>query len=89
MGTVLQKPWRSMGLEMGSGSNSNAVNLYCVCHGQQRMAVITPGAGIEVVSRHHGTYHTGSMSVPDLLRQISGTADGSAVVEFVREALLE
>lgn len=70
---------------MGSGSNSNPVNIFCVCHGQQKMAVVTPGRGIEVVSRHHGAYHTGSLSVRELLNQISGTTEGSAIVSFVQE----
>ena len=70
---------------MGSGSNSGPVNVYCRCHGNQRMAVVTVGAGIEVVSRHHGTYHTGSLSAPQLLQQLSGTTNGSAIVQFVRE----
>lgn len=72
---------------MGSGSNSGPVNVYCRCHGNQRMAVVTPHNGIEVVSRHHGTYHTGSLSVPELLQQISGTINGSAIVQFVQEVL--
>ena len=72
---------------MGNGSNSSAVNIFCVCHGQQKMAVVTPGQGIEVVSRHHGAYHTGSLSVRELLNQISGTTDGSAIVEFVRRTI--
>ena len=69
---------------MGSGSNSGPVNVYCRCHGSQRMAVVTPGQGIEVVSRHHGTYHTGSLGVRELLRELSGTTNGSAIVQFVR-----
>lgn len=72
---------------MGSGSNSVPVNIYCRCHGNQRMAVITAGNGLEVVSRHHGTYHTGSLSVSELLRQISGTTSGSAILQFVKEAV--
>ena len=72
---------------MGSGQNSGPVNVYCRCHGNQRMAVITSGEGIEVVSRHHGTYHTGSLSVPELLQRLSGTVNGSAIVQFVREAI--
>lgn len=72
---------------MGSGSNSGAVNMFCVCHGQQKMAVVTPGLGIEVVSRHHGAYHTGSLSVRELLSQISGTTDGSAILTFVQQTV--
>ena len=71
--------------DMGSGSNSHPVNIFCVCHGQQKMAQITPGQGIEVVSRHHGAYHTGSLSVRELLHQISGTTDGSAIITFVQQ----
>lgn len=69
---------------MGSGSNSHPVDLFCVCHGKQKMAEVTPGQGLEIVSRHHGTYHTGSLSVRDLLVQLSGTTNGSAIVQFVQ-----
>ena len=69
---------------MNSGSANHPVNIFCVCHGQQKMAVVTPGQGIEVVSRHHGTYHIGSLGVRELLNQISGTTDGSAIVSFVQ-----
>ena len=51
------------------------------------MAVVTPGLGIEVVSRHHGAYHTGSLSVRELLSQISGTTDGSAILTFVQQTV--
>lgn len=70
---------------MGSGSNNHPVSLFCVCHGRQKMAEVTPGRGVEVVSRHHGTYHTGSLSVRELLVQLSGTTNGSAIVQFVQE----
>mgnify|MGYP001558544702 FL=1 len=72
---------------MGSGSNG-VVNMLCLCHPAsrgQKMAVVTPGLGIEVISRHHATYHTGSLSVRDLLTQLSGTTEGSAIIDFVIE----
>ena len=75
---------------MGSGNNGNVVNLLCLCHPapkRQKLAVVTPGLGIEVVSRHHGTYHTGSLSIRDILTQLSGTTDGSAIIDFVRETV--
>ena len=75
---------------MDSGSNGNVVNLLCLCHpapNGQKMAIVTSGLGIEVISRHHGTYHTGSLSVRDLLTQLSGTMDGSAIIDFVRETV--
>ena len=68
---------------MGNGTNSQPVNLFCLCHGKQKMAEIHPAEGIEVVSRHHGTYHVGSLSVHDLLTQLAGTTNGSAIIEFV------
>ena len=69
---------------MDNGTNSKALTVYCVCHGRQKMAAVTPGIGIEVVSRHHGMYHTGSLSVRELLTHLSGTTDGSAIIDFVR-----
>ena len=79
---------------MGSWSNGNVVNLLCLCHPTtegrnrpQKMAEVTPGLGIEIVSRHRGIYHTGSLSVRDLLTQLSGTTDGSAIIDFVRETV--
>ena len=73
---------------MDNRGNGHVVPLLCLCHpvGKgQKMAVVTPGVGIEVVSRHHGTYHTGSLSAVDLLTQLSGTTDGSAIIAFVIE----
>mgnify|MGYP001583709595 CR=1 FL=1 len=63
---------------------NGTINVLCTCHGQQKMAAVRPGVGIEMISRHHGTYHIGSLSVRELLMQISGTTDGSAITEFVR-----
>ena len=77
---------------MGSGSNSLAVNVYCTCHPDSvreraKLWEIHPGQGVEVSSRHHGTYHNGSMGVRDLLEQIAGTVSGSAILQFVQEAI--
>ena len=73
---------------MDKGSNGYVLPLFCLCHpvGKgQKMAVVTPGVGVEVISRHHGTYHTGSLSVIGLLTQLSGNTDGSAIIGFVIE----
>ena len=73
---------------MDKGRDGYVVPLLCLCHPVdkgQKMAVVTPGIGVEVVSRHHGTYHTGSLSVIGLLTQLSGTTDGSAIIAFVIE----
>jgi len=86
--------WRFLELAMrnrGNGTNSKPINLFCnVCScahpGHQKLAEITHD-GIEIISRHHGTYHTGSLSIQEILRQVSGTTDGSAVLSFVREVL--
>lgn len=69
---------------MDKNHRAQAVNIFCLCHGAQKMAEITPKEGIEVVSRHHGTYHIGSLSVRELLTQLSGTTNGSAIIDFVR-----
>ena len=66
-------------------NNGNHIDMLCRCHGQQKMAEVTQGCGIEVVSRHHGTYHVGSLSIRDLLVQLSGTTDGSAIIACVQE----
>lgn len=74
---------------MGSGSVRSSERLFCNCpeHDGKRetLAKVYPREGIEVVGRHHGTNHIGSMSVPDLLRTLAGTVDGSAIVAFVRQ----
>lgn len=72
---------------MGSGSHSSEVRLYCQCHPssmRSNLAMIYPGEGIEVKARHHGTNHVGSLSVAEVLRQLAGTVEGSAIVDFVR-----
>ena len=71
---------------MGSGSNSRTEAIFCVCHGQQKMAEVG-NEGLAVVSRHHGTYHTGSLSARDLLVQLSGTVEGSAIVKYVQDVV--
>ena len=80
-----------MGVITPGGTNSGAVRLLCTCpeHGGKRETVgkFFVREGLEVKSRHHGTYHIGSISAPDLLRHIAGTVDGSAIVTFVRQQL--
>ena len=66
-------------------NNLVITNLLCLCHGQQRMAVVTSHEGIEIISRHHGTYHVGSLSARDLIVELAGTVDGSAIIDFVRQ----
>ena len=71
-----------------SSSNDNAIDLYCTCieHGGKRQTLgkMYPLEGIEIKSRHHGTYHMGSIAASELLFILAGTTDGSAVIEFVR-----
>ena len=70
---------------MGTGSNSHeANNIYCLCHGQQKVAEIGSG-GIEMVSKHHGTYHVGSLSAKEVVMRLAGTVEGSAIIQFVQK----
>ena len=73
-------------MTIGTGSNSTEANVYCRCHGGQKIAEIG-SAGVEVISKHHGTYHIGSLSAREVLRRMAGTLEGSAIIQFVRRVI--
>ena len=74
-------------MTIGTGSNSHESNVYCKCHGAQKVAEVGP-EGVEIVSRHHGTYHVGSLSAREVLSLMAGTVEGSAIIQFVQKIMV-
>ena len=68
--------------------DGTAVLCGCCPPGRKTKLAEVDAAGLEIVARSHGTHHTGTVDPPSLLRRISGTTDGSAIVEYVRRLVL-
>ena len=61
--------------------------VYCPCHPEapKKLLVIEPGVGLTAWRNRGGDdKHVGSLGAREVLERLSGTADGSAIVHFVR-----
>ena len=63
---------------MGDGTNSQPVNMFCLCHGKQKMAEIHPAEGIEVVSdnQYGGATTESAFAASENLLLAQKAADG-------------
>ena len=68
------------------GVNSGT-SVMCDCHGTERLCDIRPGIGLEVLDGRHGIKHLARVDSREMLERLSGTMDGSAIVDFVRRTV--
>ena len=63
----------------------SGTSVMCNCCGTERMLDIMPHVGIKVIDGRHGVRHTAEVDSREMLERLSGTINGSAIVDFVRK----
>lgn len=67
-------------------NNGQGTAVLCSCCGQEVMAHIHPGEGLEVIDHRHGTAHMALVPSRELLERLAGTS-GEGILAFVRGLL--
>ena len=62
----------------------DGTTIICDDCGQEKLGELHPRDKIEIQDNRHGRRHVVTLTVPEVLRRLSGTTDGSAIVNFVQ-----
>ena len=65
-----------------NGHDGTAV--LCDCCGRTKVAELHPRENLAIVDRSHGRKHVAVLTAREILERLSGTLNGSAVVDYVK-----